>query len=411
MANRFFLALMILCVATVAEARTWRMVGGGRAVVGDFQDVKGSDVIIRTNTGGIETIPYAKLTKKDKEVVNSNLISQGRQSDVERLKNGESTDSSKDDKSEGMAGKEGEEGGDEEGSAMRTWTDINGNKLRAELVAVSGVTVQLKTPTGQIQTFPITGFSAADQQFLLTNAASGAAAPGGAIPGSVPGPGMPAPGFPGAAPGSQPGYPAMPNIPGVTPGLPGATPGFPGATPGFPNMPAAGAPGGLPPMDGPAMNPGMTNPSMSMNAGAGMPGAMMGAPGASQPGFSSAPGMTPGMGPGMMPGGTGFEPGVGGPPEQPAMAEPAQFQPPQFQPPEFQPPAAAMPVFENVYKCDNCGAEFSDADGVKIGDACPKCSGGSSFRLRGGAVRGLVALAALGAAGIGWVIKKATGKA
>ncbi len=93
------------------------------------------------------------------------------------------------------------------------------------------------------------------------------------------------------------------------------------------------------------------------------------------------------------------------------MTDPTQFQPPQFEPPQFQPPAAAVPVFENVYKCDNCGAEFSDADGVKIGDACPKCSGGSSFRLRGGAVRGLVALAALGAAGIGWVIKKATGKA
>jgi DNA-directed RNA polymerase subunit RPC12/RpoP len=70
-----------------------------------------------------------------------------------------------------------------------------------------------------------------------------------------------------------------------------------------------------------------------------------------------------------------------------------------------------MPTFEYVYKCDNCGAEFSEADGVKTGDACPKCSGGSNFRLRGGTVRGLVALAALAAGGIGWAVKKASGKA
>ena len=215
MTSRVLLTILILSLATVAEGRTWRPVGG-RAVLGDFQDVKGTDVIIRTNTGGIETIPYAKLNKKDKEVVNSNLISMGRQSDVERLKNGESSDaSSKDGKPGEMAGKEGEETGDEEDSSMRTWTDINGNKLKAELVSVNGVFVQLKTSTGQVQTFPISGFSAADQQYILTNAAAGAAGGVGGLPGTMPGagavpgagpmPGLPAPGFPGAMPGATPG--------------------------------------------------------------------------------------------------------------------------------------------------------------------------------------------------------------
>lgn len=403
MANRIFFALMILCVATVAEGRTWRLVGGGRAVVGDFQDVKGSDVIIRTNTGGIETIPYAKLTKKDKEVVNSNLISQGRQSDVERLKNGESTDSGKDDKSEGMAGKEGEEA-----SGKRTWTDINGNKLQAELVSVTGLTVQLKTANGEVQTFPISGFSIQDQQFLRT-------AGGGESDAGVPGAGMPAGGVPGGLPGS--GFPGLPNMPGsVNPAT-----GLPGEMPGFPNM--GGAPGGMPPGSMPPGSfPGAAmSSSVNMSPGGvpGMSGPMIPPGGASQPGFSGAPGMMPGAfnemnpsgAPGSMPGGTGFEPGMSAPPGMPQSSAP-DFSPPQFNPPQFNPPPSpAMPTFEYVYKCDNCGAEFSEADGVKTGDACPKCSGGSNFRLRGGSVRGLVALAALAAGGIGWAVKKASGKA
>ena len=158
------------------------------------------------------------------------------------------------------------------------------------------------------------------------------------------------------------------------------------------------------------------SPGMGPGRVPGMSGPMM-PPGGSAPGITGAPGMgagmqPPEMGPGNVPGmgsGAGFSPGMAGPPDMPPAADPGQFQPPRINSPP--PMAPSVPVFENVYKCDNCGAEFTEADGVKIGDACPKCSGGSSFRLRGGAIRGLVALAAMGAAGIGWVIKKATGKA
>lgn len=411
MTRRLLFMLLMLSITAVAEARTWRPVGS-RAVLGDFQDVKGTDVIIRTPTGGIETIPYSKLPKRDKEVVHSNLISMGRQSDVERLKRGESGDSSeKDSKSEGMADKDGEEG--DSPSGMRTWTDINGNKLEAELVSVNGLTVQLRTAAGQLQTFPVTGFSAQDQQYLQT-AGAGMAGAGAGLPG-VPANGLPGGGMPAGQPGAN--FPGLPNMPGnLSPssGLPGA--------PG-PMIPGMGAPGG-PGMSAPGAFSGAMGPAPGMGPGSvpGMSGPMI--PPGGSPGISGAPGMgagmqPPEMGPGNVPGnvpgmgpGAGFNPGMSGPPDTPAMSDPGQFQPPQFQPPEFNPPpAASVPVFENVYQCDNCGAEFTEADGVKIGDACPKCSGGSSFRLRGGAIRGLVALAAMGAAGIGWVIKKASGKA
>lgn len=409
MARRLLLMLLVLSITAVAEGRTWRPVGS-RAVLGDFQDVKGTDVIIRTPTGGIETIPYSKLPKRDKEVVNSNLISMGRQSDVERLKRGESGDTSeKESKSDGMADKEDKEGEeDDTPSGMRTWTDINGKKLEAELVSVNGLTVQLRTANGQVQTFPVTGFSAQDQQYLQT---AGAGMAGAGLPG-VPASGLPGGGMPAGQPGV--GFPGLPNMPGnLSPssGLPGA--------PGQPMIPGMSAPGG-PGMTVPGALPGSMGPGPGMAMG---PGSVPGMSGPMIPpgggtGFSGAPGMgaamqppemgqgnVPGMGPGA---GAGFNSGMSGPPDTPQMTDPGQFQPPQFNPP---PAAPSVPMFENVYKCDNCGAEFTEADGVKIGDACPKCSGGSSFRLRGGAVRGLVALAALGAAGIGWVIKKASGKA
>ncbi len=63
-------AFFITSVST--EARTWRP--NGRTVIkGDFEDVVGTDVRIRT-ADGMEMVPYAELSLTDKAVVRSNQI-------------------------------------------------------------------------------------------------------------------------------------------------------------------------------------------------------------------------------------------------------------------------------------------------------------------------------------------------
>jgi hypothetical protein len=86
------------------------------------------------------------------------------------------------------------------------------------------------------------------------------------------------------------------------------------------------------------------------------------------------------------------------------------FAPPEIEPPDFQTPEIPNPgsMFEYVFKCDTCGAEFDENSGVKAGDECPNCSRGSSFNFRGarGLVKIVIFLGVLMVSGVGWVIKK-----
>ena len=70
--------------------------------------------------------------------------------------------------------------------------------------------------------------------------------------------------------------------------------------------------------------------------------------------------------------------------------------------------------FNEGLKCEHCGAEFTEADGLKEGDECPKCSGGESsggthFRSTRGVFRGIAAVVALAVGAIGWIAKKVMG--
>jgi hypothetical protein len=433
--------LLILCLCTsVAHARTWR-VTDGRKFSGDFQGLEGNQVVIRTSNGRVEKVSYLKLSKSDRTFVKSTLTSMAKQDEVQRLvqletqgasgasdqpatpEKGESTDSEKTENPEKPAGSpDGTAPSLSNAKQMRIWTDINGKQLEARFVSATSLNVTLQLASGESHTFPVAGFRQEDQQLIQQLANQ----PAGGLPGGAPG----LPGLPGGSPG-LPGLPGgSPGLPGGTPSLPGV-PGLPGGPPSLPGFPGGGFPGpGLP-------GPGMPGESSSggVTSEPGFPG--VGLPGSSGfPGSSGIPG-TPGMagGPGF-PGGASIAGGVaspgpgtvgGGPADAlsnssaggPRMGigpgpesfggPPASFGGPPESPIPGMPSGSSLGLSEYVYKCSECGAEFSYTDGVKEGDDCPKCS--QSWRLNGrGIVRllGFVVFLAIG--GISFVVRKIRGR-
>lgn len=367
-----FLILASFCSSV--EARTWRPTGRP-AVSGDFAGILGDNVQIKTSMG-IETIPYLKLSTTDRAVVKSSLQSSGNTIEAIRLNDLETGRSSGSGSEPSMADlMPGEDNPNE-----RVWTDINGNQITGEFVAVVGPTVQIRVK-GRVQAFPVAGFSPVDQQWLAQQAPNGAAGSTGGNPEGMPG--MPMPG--------KPTQPTMPMQPGQMP------PGYPGSMPGS-TMP----PSSMPPSD-PGFSPGMGRPGSMMPPGSTMPPGGTGFPGMDNSSGSSS----------SLP---GYNPGSGGPEAfQGAGAPPNMLPPPSasYTPPEM-PRMPGFSRFEDVLKCDDCGAEFTEADGLKEGDACPKCSGGSSsggthFRSTRGVFRGIAAIIALAVGAIGWIAKKVMG--
>ena len=473
-----FVTFSCLLAATgTAEARTWKP-AGKPAFNGDFQDVDGDNVRIKT-VSGVESIPYTSLSRSDKAVVKSNLQSKGQRDVVTRLnqldnaKKGEASkkdeatrddnasesdakdddDESEKDEVKGDAGAAEESGGPAK-KGERKWTDVSGNELTAEFVQVVGANVELRVDE-KVQTYPISGFSIADQQWInaqkTDQPSTGAPAGLGGIPGA---------GFPGMMPpgGRGPGASAGPGMPGGFSGMmpPGMTPPGSGAPGVFPGMPpgmrgsgppsGAGMPGGFSGMMPPGVSmtpggpgstsgfpgssaPGFRGPGSSAGAGmpGGFPGAMSPNAGGSAPGSPGFPGGAKGSQPSSFPGAAGFSgppgnaggfPGAtqgfgsGGPGMPGAFSSPSG-------PPAFEPPGSSGPPMgmdQEILKCEDCGAEFTAGSGLTEGDQCPKCSGGSSFsRINFRAGRGIVKIVifviALAAGGIGWIVKKASGTA
>jgi hypothetical protein len=381
--------LIVLLSGTIAEARTWRPKHQA-PITGEFAGVNGDKVQIQTR-GGITEISYLSLNRADRAVVKSSLQIQGRSDEANRLVNLENSGSTPPaPPTNGEPNAEGTPSATS-GTGPRTWHDINGRELQAEFISTNGQTVTLRV-NGNVQSFPLIGFSQADRDWLATQpGAEGSETAGGGISfsGAMP-PGMSSPGA-GATGMSQPGF----NFPGFPGSMPNPNTGMPPAT-------------GMPP--GMSMPPGMTTaPGMSM------PPAMSGPPGGQFPGTS----MPPTFPDASMPGG-----GSSFPQEQPQFPS-SQFPPPTFpepqfsepsfpqvSPPELPPTDFAVPQFEFVMKCDQCGSEFTEADGVKVGDSCPKCSSGAGgFRMGSarGLFKGIGFLIAVVVGVVGWVIKKMNG--
>lgn len=375
--------LIVLCCTTVAEARTWRPKNQA-PITGEFAGVNGDKVQIQTR-GGITEISYLSLNRADRALVKSSLQIQGRSEEANRLVNLENSGSTPATPAappaNDAASAEGT-GSTSPGSGLRTWRDINGRELQAEFISTNGQTVTLRV-NGTAQSFPLIGFSPADQDWLATQqgsngsgeTGSGIAMPGDggiSFSGAMP-PGMPSTGS-GNSGMSQPGF----NFPG-----------FPGSM-GDRSM-------SMPPVAG--MPPGMN-----------MPPAMSGSPGQ-----FPATSMPPQFPDSSIPGGGGSG---SFPQQQPQFPEPSFPEPqipepsfPQFTPPELPQTDFAVPQFQFVMKCDQCGTEFTEADGVKVGDSCPKCSSGGGFRFGSsrGLFKGIGFLIAVVVGAVGWVIRKMNG--
>ena len=417
--------LVVLCLCTsIAQARTWRTTDE-RKFSGDFQGLEGNQVVIRTTSGRIEKVSYLKLSKSDRTFVKSTLTSMAKQDEVQRLIQLETQGTSgkpanpatpADDKpAPPPASTEGASGSDSplaDGKQMRIWTDVNGKQLEARFVSANQLQVTLQLASGEQHNFPIAGFRTEDQQLIRQLSDQ----PAGGQPGSSGGPGMPpgTPGFPGF-PGT-PGAPSFPGAPGNTPGPGLSGGGFPG--PGFPG---AGLPGGtgfppgagLPNAPGAAVGPGLSGPPGGPGMG-GFPGtpslpsapqtagSPLGSPNPDAPAFESSQ-----PGPGMPPsGGPGFRPPTPpsanfGPPGAPPVNNPGSGIP-------AGPEDGSMDGFEWIYKCEDCGAEFTEADGVKEGDSCPKCPWYKRLRMRNvGRLIGFAVFLAIG--GISFVARKLRG--
>ena len=72
---------------------------------------------------------------------------------------------------------------------------------------------------------------------------------------------------------------------------------------------------------------------------------------------------------------------------------------------------------EMVYRCEHCGAEFTPDSGIKEGDDCPKCSGGSNYsgswvrslRFSRGLIKLAILLVVCTGSGIVWLVRKIVG--
>jgi hypothetical protein len=386
--------LIALLACTTAEARTWRPKHQA-PITGEFAGVNGDKVQIQTR-GGITEISYLSLNRADRALVKSSLQIQGRSEEANRLVTLETSGSTATTPAAPATnGEPSAEGTPDStsGAGPRTWRDINGRELQAEFISANAQTVTLRV-NGNVQSFPLIGFSQSDRDWIATQqGAEGSEATEGGISfsGAMP-PGMSSSGT-GASGMSQPGF----NFPG-----------FPGSSTD-PNR-------GMPPATG--MPPGMSMPpGMTMAPGMSMPPAMSGPQGGQFP-QSSTPPQFPDS---SMPGGGGS----GSFPQQqpqfpqsqfpePSFPEPQFPEPnfPEFTPPEMPQTNFEVPQFGFVMKCDQCGTEFTEADGVKVGDSCPKCSsGGGGFHMRStrGLFKGIGFLIAVVVGAVGWVIKKMNG--
>jgi len=126
----------------------------------------------------------------------------------------------------------------------RTWTSASGKTVEAELVAVQGPMVVLKTPDGQRLSIGIQALSADDQEFVKSQQPGHASPAAPALPDDLRGPEARAADLkPGTATSAPPAEASMDAKPAVA--VPGAAPAGPAAPggPARPSTPALSRPG------------------------------------------------------------------------------------------------------------------------------------------------------------------------
>jgi len=352
----FMLCLLIVAIGQPASARTWRP-SGQPPLKGEFEDVVGSNVLIRTDAG-VKTVAYADLSLTDKAVVKSKLVALDRETQAILLDRGPASFgepiSSPDSEPPGHT--DPVPGESENDDLNRTWTDIAGNRIVAELVGVQGTIVLLRSD-GNVQQYPMKGFCAADQAWIAEHQTQVVPR----MPPGHPSPGVAPPGFP------SPGFPPH--------GISMAPPVIPILVPDEPIVP---------PLDGPSFGGGDFS------------------------GIKTPPATDGGS--------------VSPPSSNDFSVIPPMFIPhPMPQLPMPSPPSSGIGhntvSTADFFRCEHCGAEFAPESGIKEGDACPKCSGGSNYsgswvrslRFSRGLVKLAILLVVCTGSGIVWLVRTIVG--
>lgn len=180
------IAVVVLAASPAALARTWTDDRGNK-ISAKFVRVHGGNVVL-TRAGRVITVPFSNFSPADQDYIRSQLEANGQGSLVPpAARRGASSDGQphglrrvgpaamdEDDDATSSADPEETTAGS---GVTRTWTDIRGRTMEAELVGVSGHTVVLRKD-GRRVTYPLAGFSPADQEYIGAQQGSGGIGPG-----------------------------------------------------------------------------------------------------------------------------------------------------------------------------------------------------------------------------------------
>ena len=178
------LAAFALLAVTPAVARDWTDTRGNKMTAKFVRIHQGNVVLSRG--GRVVTLRFSDLCQEDQEYLREEAKKKGQEDQLPAARHspirpqgpGAGEASGED---EEMPGNMRAPAADE---PVRTWTDVSGRTIEAQFVELSGADVVL-IKDGQRVSYPIMGFSMADQQYVAMRAATtGAISPGPGFDGS-----------------------------------------------------------------------------------------------------------------------------------------------------------------------------------------------------------------------------------
>lgn len=160
--------------AQIAAARTWTN-RDGKSTEATFVRINGTTVVLLRGNKPL-LIPITDLSDADQEYVREQVIA-GRKKSPKRDPSDVGAESPAEPHGKPAAPPEGSQPSMEtiDPTALRTWTDIQGEQVQGQFVRRQGSMVLL-TVNGEQRQYPVSGFCDADRQFIERAAAMVAAA-------------------------------------------------------------------------------------------------------------------------------------------------------------------------------------------------------------------------------------------
>jgi predicted RNA-binding Zn-ribbon protein involved in translation (DUF1610 family) len=189
--------------AQIAAARTWTS-RDGKSIEATFVRINGTTVILLRGNKPLR-VPITDLSDADQEYVREQVIA-GRKKPPKRDPSHVSAESPAEPDVKQAAPTEALQPSMEtiNPTAVRTWTDIQGEQVQGQFVRREGSMVLL-TVNGEQRQYPVSGFCDADRQFIERAAAMVAAA--------APPPSSPPPSSPHSAPNHYSSLPSHASLP------------------------------------------------------------------------------------------------------------------------------------------------------------------------------------------------------